>query len=314
MPGVRALFTQQLNQLQADFRDVAAQAAGVRLRVTLQPGKSYLGKCYALGFVRPDGATQKDEQLAHPLNGELFVLNSRADRLLAELLRRGMKTALLFGDPIDYGSDADSWIVYLLHSPGTVGCCRALGPDGIHDAYAVIRPGQFTVAWIDDYVGVCLLALAALKAAILSAGDCPVVPESRLPTPDDGDAESLDKMTPPVPTSHTVATEMQNAPGTATRGTHADGLEGGRWLWWENVRHDVPKGTVYRLLEFMWNRDSARYGALNAARVFDSEPSPQTIRSYTNKANNALPPGFPWKLSTDATNRQMTKVTAATGS
>jgi hypothetical protein len=87
-----------------------------------------------------------------------------------------------------------------------------------------------------------------------------------------------------------------------------DGLEGGRWLWWKGTRYDVPQGTAYRLLDYMWGRDSASYDNLEDEKVFESSVTPQTIRTYTNRANNALPPGFPWRLSTDAVNRQLTKV------
>jgi hypothetical protein len=90
-----------------------------------------------------------------------------------------------------------------------------------------------------------------------------------------------------------------------------DGLEGGRWLIWKNKQHKIPQGTIYRLLAFMWDRNSAGYESLNGD-VFDSEVSSATIRSYANKANNALPPGFPWRLSTDAVNRYLTKILTAT--
>jgi hypothetical protein len=96
--------------------------------------------------------------------------------------------------------------------------------------------------------------------------------------------------------------------------THPDGPEGGRWLWWKNKRHKVPKGTVYRLLAHMWGRDSASYDSLVKDEVFDSAVAPQTVRSYANKANNALPRGFPWRLSADSVNRQLTRVPAAEGS
>jgi hypothetical protein len=240
----------------------------------MQPGASYAGKCHALRF-----ATKENETLGSTaLNGELFVLISRADRLLADLLSRGMPTASLFADePIDYSSYPPSWAVFLLHSVVTAGCCHARMSDGMHDAYAVIRQGQLIVVWIDDFVDTCQLAVAALKAAILPAGTRPVSPLSLTASPD------------------------------AAVPTHEDGLEGGRWLWWKNVRHGVPKGTVYRLLDFMWDSDSAAYDALIAADVFASVPAPQTIRSYGNKANNALPPGFPWRLATDSVSRQMTK-------
>jgi hypothetical protein len=95
--------------------------------------------------------------------------------------------------------------------------------------------------------------------------------------------------------------------GQTTNEPHVNGLEGGRWLWWENAKHDIPRGTIYRLLDFMWGRTSASYAALEEA-VFESSVEPQTVRSYANKANNALPSGFPWRLSVDSTSRQISKI------
>jgi hypothetical protein len=92
-----------------------------------------------------------------------------------------------------------------------------------------------------------------------------------------------------------------------TETVHPDGLEGGRWLWWNGKRFDVPIGTIYRLLDYMWKRDFASYDSLNA-EVFDSPVKPQTVRSYANKANNALPQGSLWRLSANSNNRQLTKV------
>ncbi len=91
-----------------------------------------------------------------------------------------------------------------------------------------------------------------------------------------------------------------------------DGPEGGRWVWWKNERHDVPTGNVYRMIEFMWDRHSASYDDL-IGPVFDDPVEPQTIRSCANKVKNALPTGFPWRLSTDSESRQLTKVPAAEG-
>jgi hypothetical protein len=90
-----------------------------------------------------------------------------------------------------------------------------------------------------------------------------------------------------------------------------DGLVGGRWLRWKGKRQAVPQGVVYRLLEYMWDRDSASYSQLEDASVFNSSVQPQTVRSYANKANNALPAGFPWRLSTDSMTRQLTKISVA---
>jgi hypothetical protein len=88
---------------------------------------------------------------------------------------------------------------------------------------------------------------------------------------------------------------------------HPAGPDGGRWLWWENHRYAIPQGRVYRLIEYMWNRDSARYDCLIRS-VFDDPVTPQTIRSCVNRVNKALPSGFRWRLSTDSENRQLVKV------
>jgi hypothetical protein len=63
----------------------------------------------------------------------------------------------------------------------------------------------------------------------------------------------------------------------------------------------------------MWNRDSATYSDLDAAEVFETSVAPQTVRSYANKANNALPRGIPWRLSADSVSRQLSKVTTSKG-
>jgi hypothetical protein len=78
-----------------------------------------------------------------------------------------------------------------------------------------------------------------------------------------------------------------------------DGPEGGCWLWWQEKRHDVPKGTVYRLLAYMWDRDSASYEDLDGP-VLDGDVLPQSIRSLTSKTNKVLRKvGVPWRLTAD---------------
>src|SRR5262249_37548642 len=94
---------------------------------------------------------------------------------------------------------------------------------------------------------------------------------------------------------------------TAPVAPRPDGPNGGRWLWHQNARYTIPQGNIYRLLAYMWDRDSASYDELYS-KVFDSAVKPQTIRSYANKANSALPLGFPWRFSTDSESRQLTKV------
>ncbi len=92
-----------------------------------------------------------------------------------------------------------------------------------------------------------------------------------------------------------------------TEKTHPDGPEGGRWVWWNNQRHGVPEGNVYRMIAYMWDRDSASYDDL-IGPVFDDPVDPQTIRSCANKVKNALlPTGVPWRLKTDSVNRFITK-------
>jgi hypothetical protein len=118
---------------------------------------------------------------------------------------------------------------------------------------------------------------------------------------------ALDGGTPSTP-AHTPPQALGGA-GHQPEEPHPDGPEGGRWLWWGNRRHDIPQGNVYRMIAYMWGRDSASYDDL-IGPVFDNPVEPKTIRSYANKVKNALPPGFPWRLSTDAVNRQLTKVPA----
>lgn len=88
---------------------------------------------------------------------------------------------------------------------------------------------------------------------------------------------------------------------------HPDGPEGGRWVWWKNQRLDVPQGNVYRMIAYMWHRNSASYDDL-VGPVFDNSVDPQTVRSLANKVKNALKRiGVPWRLKTDSTNRYITK-------
>jgi hypothetical protein len=105
----------------------------------------------------------------------------------------------------------------------------------------------------------------------------------------------------------TSRTEKVSIPSKNNCTVQDDGVAGGRWLWWKGERYSVPRGTIYRLVEYMWERDSASYDDLED-HVFDSAVAPQTIRSYVNKTNNALPLGFPWRLSSDSTSRHLTKV------
>ncbi|MFO0824466.1 MAG: hypothetical protein U0792_15340 [Gemmataceae bacterium] len=93
--------------------------------------------------------------------------------------------------------------------------------------------------------------------------------------------------------------------------SHPDGPDGGRWVWWKGKRHDVPKGVVFRLIEYMWGRDSAPYATLMDEIVWDSNVAPQTVRARVSEANNNLKRiGIPWKLTADTVSRHVTKTPA----
>jgi len=69
----------------------------------------------------------------------------------------------------------------------------------------------------------------------------------------------------------------------------------------------IPRGRVYKLLEFMWNRNTASHADV-IAHVFESEPEPQSLRSLLNKANNTLRKiGESWTLHTDGIAHVITK-------
>jgi hypothetical protein len=93
---------------------------------------------------------------------------------------------------------------------------------------------------------------------------------------------------------------------------HPDGPDGGCWLWWQGTKHDIPKGVVYRLLAFMWEKDQANYETLER-HVFDLEVKEGTIRARASDVNKKVlePIGVPWRLSADSSNRYLTKKTAS---
>jgi hypothetical protein len=94
---------------------------------------------------------------------------------------------------------------------------------------------------------------------------------------------------------------------------HADGPEGGCWVWWEGVRHDVPKGVIYRIIDFMWNRSSAHYDDVmgQGTPIWDDPVMPSTVRSKLCEANAVLRDiGIPWRLKANATSRHITKHSA----
>lgn len=103
------------------------------------------------------------------------------------------------------------------------------------------------------------------------------------------------------PTPPASPSDGQDAPA------HPDGTEGGCWLWWKGKRHDVPKGVVFLLLAYMWDKDSASYDAL-VGPVFEVDVAPGTIRGRKTELNKVLRKiGIPWQLRTDSKSRQLTK-------
>jgi hypothetical protein len=91
------------------------------------------------------------------------------------------------------------------------------------------------------------------------------------------------------------------------RPSRPNGVEGGCWLWWEGQRRDIPKGVVYRLIAFMWDRDSAPYDNLEGP-VFEDAILPDSLRARVSETNRVLKKiGVPWRLKTDATSRILTK-------
>jgi hypothetical protein len=178
------------------------------------------------------------------------------------------------------------------------------------------RPAEVFLArglcWPDAAAVVAKLPrlLASPYPVVLSAGrvPCPdtwgagppVVPLSAVLSLD-GDSLSIDR-------AHLEAAVERRGSGSATPpGACKEGPEGGRWLWWRGRRYDIPAGNVYRLLEYMWGRDSARYDGL-VGPVFDSDAEPQTVRSLASKANKVLGKvGVPWRFTTDSVTRHLTK-------
>jgi hypothetical protein len=90
-------------------------------------------------------------------------------------------------------------------------------------------------------------------------------------------------------------------------GKKPNGVEGGCWLWWEGNRHDIPKGVVYRLIDHMWDRDTALYDNLEGP-VFEDAIQPDSLRARVSETNKVLKKiGVPWRLKTDSTSRTLTK-------
>ena len=83
---------------------------------------------------------------------------------------------------------------------------------------------------------------------------------------------------------------------------HPDGPEPPHFLWWDNNRYQIGDNNAvvaWRLLDFMWNRESASFSALKGVNsVWEDEVADSTIRNTVNRLKNSLPPGFPKKLAT----------------
>jgi hypothetical protein len=116
--------------------------------------------------------------------------------------------------------------------------------------------------------------------------------------------DTLGAITPKAMPTPTDADSQKN--GTP----HANGPDGGRWLWWDNKQHDIPQGALYRLLSYMWNRESANYDQLYARPnpVYADPVADQTIRSASSKLNKILDKiGVSWRLRCDSRTRFITK-------
>jgi hypothetical protein len=99
--------------------------------------------------------------------------------------------------------------------------------------------------------------------------------------------------------------------GSTSQAGTPDGPCGDRWVRWNGTRHDVKEGVVFRLIAWMWDRDSAGYDSLmgTAGAVWRDPVQDRTVGSYCNKANNDLGkiPGFPWRLKSNSVDRVVTR-------
>ena len=90
-----------------------------------------------------------------------------------------------------------------------------------------------------------------------------------------------------------------------------EGPNGGRFVWWNGVKHEVPASVVYRLIEFMWKRGFGYYGDMMAGSVWDSAVGPQTVRARVSAANKVLAKiGISCKLSANSTSQAVTMHTS----
>jgi len=87
-----------------------------------------------------------------------------------------------------------------------------------------------------------------------------------------------------------------------TAPTLADGPFGGSRFRWQGNECDIAKGNVYRILAFMWGRESATYQAIEAA--LDTIVSGATMVTYFGRVNRTLAKiGVPARLKGDAKTR-----------
>jgi hypothetical protein len=212
--------------------------------------------------------------------------------MAADALERIRRTAV--AGALEFpGRDSDAWLLDLRQSAERL--CRLIDTGEAHREQCTLRlgsnVGRVVTSGRDDLHAVA--AALGEQYAELEAlrGFCAGRQPDGLPAD------------PKLPTRDGAGSYKNDVP-------HADGPEGGRWVWWNNKRHEVPQGNVYRMIAYMWVRDSATFDDL-VGPVFDDPVEPQTIRSCANKVKNALlPTGVPWRLKTDAVSRFITKKAA----
>lgn len=87
-------------------------------------------------------------------------------------------------------------------------------------------------------------------------------------------------------------------------------------VWYEGSEHSLPSGQVFRLIRFMWGRETATYDSLHdrnakPCQVFDDPQNDSTIKSRVGDANKAMEElrelGLKWRLSVNKTKRKLNK-------
>jgi hypothetical protein len=177
----------RIKALQDDFQALTGRAAWVGACVAVRPGQVWalgLGRSGATCYLKyrvwsydssPPPALGEGGQFSpdDPVFSELLSLTQQAGALLQELVQGGRYKFILFPPntvPYQRVDVIQLWLVFLLHSRRTLGHCQVKGPGG-GCACAQIKDGETTLAWIDQYAGVCLAALAGLKANLLASSD-----------------------------------------------------------------------------------------------------------------------------------------------